>query len=126
VGNDDEEFGNNRTGHDRIACNNFFTVSIIFPERLLEISSPAARSPSMWNSIGSCISRSTSERVAAAATQPATSGEYAEYPECVSSTMIRYRYTLPLHGSIYSGARTRLTGVSHGSPEVLAHVSKIL
>jgi hypothetical protein len=30
-----------------------------------------------------------SERVEAAATQPGTSGEYAEYPEGVSSTMIR-------------------------------------
>jgi hypothetical protein len=59
------------------------------------------------------------------ATQPGTSGEYAEYLVGVSSTIIRYRFTLALHGSIYSGARTRLAGVSHGSPEVLASVSKI-
>ena len=42
------------------------------------IGSPSSLSPSMWNSIASCIRSSASSRVAPVATHPGRSGEYAE------------------------------------------------
>src|SRR6266581_2181334 len=42
------------------------------------IGSPARRKPSKWNSMASCISRSTLSRVLPVAMQPGRSGEYAE------------------------------------------------
>jgi len=40
---------------------------------------------------------STSSRVSAAAMQPSTSGEFAEYPVGVSSMMTKYSFIVP-HG----------------------------